>query len=132
MIRSVELSKSEINMQYQFSGTLTDRDAKQHIALPFSMPDAMTELLVRFEYAPARVPAGLNALHLSLFDSFGFRGAGHRRGDRQAGLVLLAAGFILLRAERRATLVKVCISPLLIAAGVLLDVAAILIVGSPS
>ena len=49
------------------------------------MPDAMTKLLMRFEYAPARVPAGLNALHLSLFDSFGFRGAGHRRGDRQAG-----------------------------------------------
>jgi hypothetical protein len=71
-------------MHYHFGGTLTERDAKQHLALPFTMPDSMTNLLVRFEYAPARVPTGRNALHLSLFDSRGFRGAGHRRGERQA------------------------------------------------
>ena len=70
-------------MHYRFGGILTERDAKQHIAHQFTMPDGMTELRLRFEYAPARVPGGLNALHLSLFDTHGFRGAGHRRGDRQ-------------------------------------------------
>src|SRR5262245_31479375 len=71
-------------MHYRRSGTLTQRDAKRHIELPFSMPDGMTRLRLRFEYTPARVAGGLNALHLSLFDPRGFRGAGHRRGDRHA------------------------------------------------
>jgi hypothetical protein len=69
-------------MHYQFNGILTARDAKQHIAHPFTILDGMTELRLHFEYTPARVPGGLNALHLSLFDPHGFRGAGHRRGDR--------------------------------------------------
>ena len=69
-------------MPYQFSGTLTARDAKQHIALPFMLPNGTTELRLRFEYTPARVPGGRNALHLSLFDPHGCRGAGHHRGDK--------------------------------------------------
>ena len=78
-------------MHYQFSGTLTERDAKQHIrASRSALPDGMTQLRLRFEYTPARVPAGLNALHLSLFDSHGFRGAGHRRGDRHAAAEIYA------------------------------------------
>ncbi|MBA3948009.1 MAG: CehA/McbA family metallohydrolase [Herpetosiphonaceae bacterium] len=74
-------------MHYQLSGKLTDRDAKQHILHAFTVPVGATELRLRFDYTPERVASGLNALHLSLFDSHGFRGAGHRRGDVHEGVV---------------------------------------------
>lgn len=73
-------------MHEQLSGTLTKRDAKQHITHTFTIPAGATRLQIAFDYAPARVPGGTNALHLSLFDPQEFRGAGHRRGElREAG-----------------------------------------------
>ena len=68
-------------MHFEANGTLTDRDAKQHIAHTFAVEEGATMLRLRFAYAPARGPAGLNALHLSLFDPRGFRGARHRQGE---------------------------------------------------
>lgn len=74
-------------MHDQLSGTLTDRDAKQHIAHTFTVPQGTTKLTLRFEYLPERVGNILNALHLSVFDPHGFRGAGHRRGDVHQSVV---------------------------------------------
>lgn len=74
-------------MYSQFNGTLTDRDAKQHIAHPFTIEEGTTRLRLRFTYAPRRGPAGLNALHLSLFDPHCFRGARHRQGEVEGAVV---------------------------------------------
>jgi len=74
-------------MSYMFEGTLTERDAKHHIGHSFIVPDDATELKVRFDYLPELTKSGLNALHLTLFDSQGFRGAGHRRGDAHESVV---------------------------------------------
>jgi hypothetical protein len=68
-------------MDYLFTGTLTDRDIKQHLPHPFEVPEGATELDLRFDYTPGKVPHGFNAIHLSLFDPQGSRGAGHRSGD---------------------------------------------------
>ena len=68
-------------MHHQFRGVLTARDAKQHFGHVFAVPEGATELRLTFDYEPERGPSGLNALHLTLFDARGFRGAGHRRGD---------------------------------------------------
>jgi hypothetical protein len=65
----------------QFTGTLDKRDVKQHIPHIFTIPAGTTQLEIRFDYTPAYVNGMLNALHLSLFDPQGCRGAGHRRGD---------------------------------------------------
>lgn len=74
-------------MHHTFEGTLTERDAKQHIEHVFIVPAGTTGLEVRFDYRPERTASGLNALHLTLFDPHGFRGAGHRRGDAHEGAV---------------------------------------------
>lgn len=66
--------------------TLTNEDAKKHIAIPFDMPPGATQLDVRFEFAPLQVEGqlGTNNLSLSLFDPQGARGAGHNCLDRSS------------------------------------------------
>ncbi|HEU5086987.1 MAG TPA: CehA/McbA family metallohydrolase [Roseiflexaceae bacterium] len=67
----------------EFGGTLTERHVKQHIEHRFMVEPGATALRISFRYAPGRVSERLNALHLSLFDPNGFRGARHRPGQPQ-------------------------------------------------
>jgi hypothetical protein len=65
-----------------FSRSLTEEDRKQNLSFPFQVPSGVTHLKVHFEYAPHKVAGFLNMLTLTLFDPTGWRGAGHRHGDR--------------------------------------------------
>jgi hypothetical protein len=69
----------------ELEGTLTDRDVKQHIAHAFRVGEGAQALRISFDYAPGRLPEGFNALHLTLFDPDGFRGARHRPGEPRDG-----------------------------------------------
>lgn len=68
-------------MHNEFSGTLTRQDVKKHVPHTCTLPSGATELRLHFTYSPGLVDDRFNALHLSLFDPNGFRGAGHRRGE---------------------------------------------------
>jgi hypothetical protein len=76
-------------MHQQFHGTLTERDHKRHLAHHVTVPDGTTRLAVRLTFAPHMVGDLANMLCLSLFDSHGCRGAGHRHGS-QHDLLLTA------------------------------------------
>lgn len=65
-----------------FERTLSASDAKQHIPFSFDVPAGATRLTVRLSFAPPIVDDIRNMLTLSLFDPAGWRGAGHRHGDR--------------------------------------------------
>lgn len=69
-------------MHTEFSGVLTEYDRKRHISHLFELPSGMTQLTIQLRFEPARVDSIRNMLCLSLFDSTGFRGAGHRSGAR--------------------------------------------------
>ncbi len=65
-------------MQQELSGTLTERDLKTHVAHEIPLSRGAVRLRVRLEH-----PRGSGLGHLlclSLFDSDGFRGSGHRDG----------------------------------------------------
>jgi len=61
-------------------GQLTARDCKRHIAHPFTVPADSAQIDVRLAFEPARANGIRNLITLTLFDSQGFRGAGHRGG----------------------------------------------------
>ncbi len=63
-------------MQHIFSGTLTNRDAKQHIEHRFDVPDDATQIEILFEYT-LRHSQGKPQLSLSVFDPEKARGARH-------------------------------------------------------
>ncbi len=65
-----------------FERSLTERDWKQNILFSFQLPRGATHLRVLLEYAPHEVSGYLNMLTLAVFDPSGWRGAGHRHGDR--------------------------------------------------
>ncbi|MEX1018712.1 MAG: CehA/McbA family metallohydrolase [Litorilinea sp.] len=79
-------------MHYEFADTLTARDFKRHIPHSFQVPENCTGLSIRFHYAPPRVGDFRNMLTLTLFDSQGFRGAGHRHGDTHEVTLRSATG----------------------------------------
>lgn len=66
----------------QFHGTLTDQDVKRHLPHEFMVPPNCRQLALRLDYAPARVDGIRNMITFTLFDPNGFRGAGHRQGNR--------------------------------------------------
>lgn len=76
-------------MHQHFTGTLTERDHKRHIAHAVHVPDGTTQLTIHFAFAPHVVDGMKNMLCLSLFDPHGFRGAGHRHGSEHT--ITLAA-----------------------------------------
>lgn len=69
-------------MQYQFTGTLLARDCKRHISHAFSVPPQSTQLAIELTFTPRAQQGMTNMLTLTLFDTAGFRGAGHRGGNR--------------------------------------------------
>ena len=67
-------------MDYHFEGHLTARDCKRYIPHEFAVPAGCGRIDIDFRYAPQRVHGIKNLLTLTLFDPYGFRGAGHRSG----------------------------------------------------
>lgn len=69
-------------MEYQFSGQLTARDCKRHLSHPFVVPPHSSAVEILLEFTPQQQHGLVNMLTLTLFDAAGFRGAGHRGGNR--------------------------------------------------
>ena len=67
-------------MHYQFTGELTARDCKRHIAHAVDVPANQRQLEIKLQFTPAQVHGMSNMLTLTLFDANSFRGAGHRGG----------------------------------------------------
>src|SRR5439155_16085353 len=65
-----------------FECTLSASESKQHIPFSFDVPAGTAELHLRLTFSPPLVDEVRNMLTLSLFDPAGWRGAGHRPGDR--------------------------------------------------
>jgi hypothetical protein len=65
---------------YHFTGQLTARDCKRHLAHRFVLEPTATALTITFHFTPHRVNGMTNLLTLTLFDPAGCRGAGHRGG----------------------------------------------------
>lgn len=65
----------------EFSRVFTSADVKQNIPFRFQVPAGLAKLTIRLSFSPWQVDGRLNMLTLSIFDSDGFRGAGHRHGD---------------------------------------------------
>ena len=61
---------------------LTSADVKQNIPFPFAVPEGTRQLTVRVSFSPWVVDNRKNLLTLSLFDPNGWRGAGHRHGEK--------------------------------------------------
>lgn len=72
--------------------SLTAADGKQNIPYPFEIPPGITRLEVSLVYSPEIVDGFHNLVTLSVFDSAGWRGAGHRHGNRQ--IVMLGQGSV--------------------------------------
>lgn len=68
-------------VRYHFEDMLSADDVKRHIRHAFQTPDGCEQVAIHFHFAPPQVDGILNMLCLTLFDSEGFRGAGHRHGD---------------------------------------------------
>ena len=65
-----------------FRGTLTGRDVKRHIPHVFQVPEGAARVRATLSFDPAIVAGHRNMICLTLFDPAGFRGAGHRHGNR--------------------------------------------------
>src|SRR5439155_25559508 len=65
-----------------FECTLSASESKQHIPFSFDVPAGTAELHLRLTFSPPLVDEVRNMLTPSLFDPAGWRGAGHRHGDR--------------------------------------------------
>lgn len=70
-----------------FTGTLTAADVKRHIPHRFSVPAGAQSVHVELRFAPLKTGEVRNMLTLTLFDATGFRGGGHRGGDRHEVVV---------------------------------------------
>ena len=68
--------------EHRFRGTLTERDVKRHIPHVIDVPARATGVRVQLGFEPAVVAGHRNMICLTLFDPDGFRGAGHRHGNR--------------------------------------------------
>ena len=66
----------------RFRGTLTEQDVKHHIPHVVDVPAPATRVTVQLSFEPAVVAGHRNLISLTLFDPVGFRGAGHRHGNR--------------------------------------------------
>ncbi|MCA1553056.1 MAG: CehA/McbA family metallohydrolase, partial [Chloroflexi bacterium] len=63
-----------------FERTLTAADAKHNLPFRFQVPAGTSQLTIRLTFSPHTVDDFLNMLTLSVFDTHGWRGAGHRHG----------------------------------------------------
>lgn len=70
-----------------FSRTLTSSDAKQNIPFSFTVPESTTQITIRLSFSPWIVDNRKNMLTLSVFDPHGWRGAGHRHGERHEVII---------------------------------------------
>lgn len=61
---------------------MTEQDVKRHIAHVVDVPASATRIRVQLDFEPAVVAGHRNMICLTLFDPAGFRGAGHRHGNR--------------------------------------------------
>ena len=68
--------------EHRFRGTLTEQDVKRHIAHVIDVPAPATGVRLQLDFEPAVVAGHHNMICLTLFDPAGFRGAGHRHGNR--------------------------------------------------
>lgn len=68
--------------EHRFRGTLTEQDVKRHIPHVIDVPARATGVRVQLGFEPAAVAGHRNMICLTLFDPAGFRGAGHRHGNR--------------------------------------------------
>lgn len=68
--------------EQHFRGTLTERDAKRHIPHVVEVPAAAVRVRLQLAFDPAEVAGHRNMICLTLFGPAGFRGAGHRHGNR--------------------------------------------------
>jgi hypothetical protein len=66
----------------RFRGTLTEQDVKRHIAHVVDAPAPAARIRVELNFEPAVVAGHRNMICLTLFDPAGFRGTGHRPGNR--------------------------------------------------
>lgn len=64
-----------------FDRTLTSTDAKQNIPFPVPVPPGTTQLHIGLTFTPWTVDDIHNLITLTVLDTTGFRGAGHRHGD---------------------------------------------------
>ncbi|MEM7029666.1 MAG: CehA/McbA family metallohydrolase [Chloroflexota bacterium] len=71
-------------MQHQFTGTLTASDMKKHIQHTFDMPAQAAQISILLTATEGAVDGLSTMLTLTIFDSQGFRGAGHRGGQKHA------------------------------------------------
>src|SRR5919204_4322386 len=62
--------------------TLTASDSKHNIPFTCLVPEDTSQLNIQLSFSPWIVDGFKNMLTLSVFDPNGFRGAGHRHGDR--------------------------------------------------
>ena len=69
-------------MTIYFEGSLTARDCKRHIPHPVTVPEGSGQIDIDLYFEPAQAHNRKNMLTLTLFDANGFRGAGHRGGNR--------------------------------------------------
>jgi hypothetical protein len=74
-----------------FERTFQAQDIKQNVAFPVQVPAGTTHFCVRLHYDPRRVDDVDYLLTLTIFDSSGWRGEGHRGNNRQE-LVIAADG----------------------------------------
>ena len=66
-----------------FERTLTAGDCKQNIPFEVQVPPGTTHFQIHFSFTPQMVDRIRNLLTLTVFDPSGWRGEGHRGGNRQ-------------------------------------------------
>ncbi len=74
-------------MHYHYEGDLWARDCKRCIAHTFAVPAGAAQIDIRFCFSSDAAHGIANLLTLTVLDSRGFRGAGHRAGgSHQVGI----------------------------------------------
>lgn len=69
-------------LRYMFERSLTDLDTKHNLSHTVEVPEGTRQLDVTLTFEPAQVAGFHNMLTLTIIDAAGFRGAGHRHGNR--------------------------------------------------
>lgn len=69
--------------ELRVEGHLGPSQARSCIAYPLDVPVGTRSIVLRLRYGPAQIARIRNLLTLSLFDPYGFRGAGHRHAPEQ-------------------------------------------------
>jgi len=68
--------------EQHFRGTLTERDVKRNLRHAVNAAAAATRIRVQLGFEPAMAGGHRNMICITVFDPAGFRGAGHRHGNR--------------------------------------------------